>query len=519
MPPRQSLDEILAPLKNQTAPRRSLDEIFNEAFGKKTETTVTKTSGQLDQESANSSSALFPAQTGEGPGSAVVKSIGNTPSSLINTVKGGAEALIHPLRTGKGIIDTIKGGGGALGRTLVEKTKFGDIKTSNGSTLRDNLQKMKPDISEETFNNVVSALHDRYGSLENAQRTATNDPFGFGADVMAVLSGGAGLAKRIAPETTESVGRVTDAITKPVSDLNIATREKIAGKIQGSAEKSLSQALNPTKEPFKTQTQQILPELSSRRKIAFTQKGLSSKYEAELERSGQEIDDAWKQLPPDSQEKVKPITDALENTKNNFIVDGVIIEPNAWKAADDLQKIILDVSKEKETIPSESLRKVRQVWDETIAKSKGFTKDISDQDKIFIKKEATNAIRNVLAEAHPSIDKLNKEYSLWRKASDIIEETVRRKTGQDAPLGTKVLAAGGIGGGSAVAGLKGAAIGATAVAAISLAFKSTLWKTLSAAAKSKLAQAIFEANPTEIKNILAPIVGEQALSGLSEASQ
>lgn len=450
-----------------------------------------------EDQSAQSSGALFPAKTGESVGQAGLKAIGNVPSSVFNLGKNLVKAVTHPTSTVKGIGDAL-GGGIREGIEKIIKKQLPE----NEDTAK----------MEDTFNAVTNSLRERYGSLDAAQRTATNDPFGFGADVMSILSGGAGLAKEI-----PGVAKLAETVTEPITAVRNAGRAKIADVFEKGAQKSLSKVLAPTKDALKVQTEQILPELATRNKIAFTRKGLSEKYASEMDASGQAIDEAWAKLPAGTTEEIKPIVDALEESKNKFVVNGTVVEPDAFKAADELQKIVLDVSKGEDRIPSESLRKVRQIWDESIAKSKGFTRDLSDQDKLNIKKEATGAIRKVLTDAHPDIALLNKEYTLWKKATDILDETIKRKTGQGVGLGTKTLMAGGIGGGSASAGLKGAAIGAGAVAAVTLAMKSTLWKTLAAAAKSKIASSLIEANPAELKKILVPIIGEQAIGLIDES--
>ncbi len=271
---------------------------------------------------------------------------------------------------------------------------------------------------------------------------------------------------------------------------------------------------------MKVATQKILPELTSRKKIAFTRGGLNEKVANELEASGQAIDQAWENLPANSKEQVKPIVDAMEESKNRVMVDGKIVDEIAWKAADDLQKVILDVSKDGE-IPSESLRKVRQIWDRSIDKSKGFTKDLSDMDKLAIKKEATDSIRKVLASNHPEIADLNKEYTLWKNTNDILTETIKRKTGQSGVM-SKIndKASAGLSGfgGGAVFGLKGAALAAGTAAGLAFAMKTTAWRTLSAATKSRLAQYIVEGNEIGINKILKPIIGDQVLSGVSDQS-
>lgn len=502
---RPSLGEIFGSPSSSSG-RPSLDEIFS---GKDKISGLNKQdiNDRKDMDSASTNGSIFPAETGEGPLKAGLKATGNVPSSAFNLGKNVVQAAIHPIRTVEGLGDTA---GGAI-RAGIEKATGKNLPGHDSESA----QKM-----DDTFHTVANSLKDRYGSLENLQRTATNDPVGFGSDVLSLITGGAGLAKDI-PGVSKIASTASD-IAKPMTNIpsavNDVARGKVADVLKGSAQKDITKVLAPTKEVDKQITQQVAPELAKRNIIAFSRKGLSSKVADQLEMSGHDIDEAWQALPADSKEPVKPIIDALENSKSKFMVDGVVVEPTAWKAADDLQKTILDVAKDNPEISSESLRRVRQIWDESIARNKGFNKDLSDQDKLTVKKEATGAIRKVLADSHPNIAKLNAEYTLWSKVDDVLSNTIKRKTGQDRPLGEKVLAAGGIGGGAASAGLKGAVIGASTVAAITLATKSTLWRTLSATTKNKLADAIVARNPVEIKRILIPIVGDQIFREVNNAT-
>lgn len=462
-----------------------------------------------EEQSASRASAIFPAKTGESAGIAGLKAVGNTPSSAFNLAKNLYEAVRHPITTTKAVGALTRGAGEKIARTALEHT-----------SLRDKVKEMDPDTDEQMFDAVVSGLKERYGSLEAAQRTATNDPFAFGADVMAVISGGAGLARKAGlGGAVDAVTDVTKVASRPLGELNTAARQGAASVLERSAQRGMEKVLAPTKETMKIKSKQVLPELTARRKVAFSRKGLSEQVEGELRMSGEAIDEAWQKLPEGTREKVTPILDALEESKSNFVVEGTIIEPTAFKAADDLQKIILDVSKGEDTISSESLRRVRQIWDESIDRSKGFTKDLSEQDKLSIKREATDAIRRVLSDAHPEIATLNAEYSFWKKVDDVLSETIKRKTGQDE-IGVNVRAmgiGGGIGGSNL--GLKEAAIGAGLFGGLALAMRSTLWKTVSAATKMKLAEAIVAGNKVEVARILTPIIGDQAAGLIIDANE
>lgn len=117
--------------------------------------------------------ATFPASSGDNPLVAGAKAVGNVPSSLINLGGGLIDAITHPIDTATG-----------LGNAVVGGVETGFNKLTGGKVPQNN--------QTATFDALAKSFKDRYGSLENLQRTATNDPAGFGADVLTILEGGAG---------------------------------------------------------------------------------------------------------------------------------------------------------------------------------------------------------------------------------------------------------------------------------------------------------------------------------------
>lgn len=160
--------------------------------------------------------AFFPASSTDSPVVAGLKAAGNLPSSAFNLAKGVATAVLHPIKTIKSI------GGVAVGG--VEKLIAGQ------------------QGQEQNFDAFTQILKDRYGSLENLQKTATNDPFGFGSDILTAISGGAALIGKGA-EASSAVSKIGGLVTKPVSK----TAEKIAEGVSSTAKFATSQAtgLNP----------------------------------------------------------------------------------------------------------------------------------------------------------------------------------------------------------------------------------------------------------------------------------
>lgn len=127
-----------------------------------------------DEQSAHDTGASFAYNSSSDTGaSSGLKALGNIPSSAANFAEGVGHAVMHP-------IDTVSGIGNAVAGGVQEgyNALTGSQPSSNTQT--------------DTFNALAQAMKNRYGSVENAARTATNDPMGFGSDIMAIITGGAG---------------------------------------------------------------------------------------------------------------------------------------------------------------------------------------------------------------------------------------------------------------------------------------------------------------------------------------
>lgn len=180
-----------------------------------------------DDQSAQATGASFPYSTGGDTGaSAGVKAVGNLPSSAFNFAEGIGNAALHPIDTISGVLNAGKG--------AVEK----GIGAVTGKPVQDE--------STQTFDALAQAMKDRYGSVENAARTATNDPFGFGSDIMGIITGGAGLAGKTAKlaKMVETVGGTSrDILTAPARAAGDQA-SKILGPIPGKLAAPLTEAIS-----------------------------------------------------------------------------------------------------------------------------------------------------------------------------------------------------------------------------------------------------------------------------------
>lgn len=122
---------------------------------------------------------------------------GNVVKSGANLLGSVGEAILHPIQTVQNI------GGAAVGG--LEKL---------GGQENENTQK---------FDNLIGYFKDRYGGLDNLEKTIYDDPVGFAADLASVITVGAGAAG-LASKGAQAAGatRVADGLSRGASALSKA---------------------------------------------------------------------------------------------------------------------------------------------------------------------------------------------------------------------------------------------------------------------------------------------------------
>lgn len=154
----------------------------------------------------------------------VATAVGNVPKSIWNIGKGIASAVASPVETVKNI-GKLVGGTVAVGaEKVIENTDLGQrfLDKANQSRISRGLAPLKVDAdgklqAEDTeemtmAKNVGGYFKERYGGLDNIQRTAVEDPAGIALDVSALFTGGSTLAPKVA-KVAEVAGMAKTANT------------------------------------------------------------------------------------------------------------------------------------------------------------------------------------------------------------------------------------------------------------------------------------------------------------------
>lgn len=281
----------------------------------------------------------------------------------------------------------------------------------------------------------------------------------------------------------------------------------LAGPIKNAATTQYQRALAPTTKLNKSIVQDITPEMMDRG-IHGTLPGIEEHAAAQADALRPQLDQAISAIPAD---KIKgtpwEVMSSLQKLKKGYMVDGKIADPDAVAAINKVQDVVGQYG---DDISPESLRKLRQIFDNPVAKKAGFNGgDLSTQYGLEAKKQAADTIRGILNSASPDVARLNKEMSFWLDVQKVTQESGLRQTGQQgglmkvlAPLAAATGGAAGFTHGGAAQGLE-AAVGTAAATTLAVVMRTPAWRTTSALYKNSIADAVASGNAQRLGLLLS----------------
>lgn len=273
----------------------------------------------------------------------------------------------------------------------------------------------------------------------------------------------------------------------------------VSRALESSAAKNYEDVLNPTRIDTKYQTAKIMPQLVKERPTAFSREGLAEKAATQAEAAGQEVEQAASGLQGSM--KTQPVIDGLENLRQKYQVNRVSLRPEVNSAIDTLQDQLRKISQPGEvaggaegpgeaTISNQDVLRARRILDDAVAEVGGYQgRPLSDVSLANIRKATANSFREELGNASPDLAAVNAKFHFWNTLSDVLDATIQRKTGQVNALPkmeTVIAGAGGL----AKSGISGAVGYGAAMNALGKLVRSTGWRTVSAATKGAIADAL-----------------------------
>lgn len=407
---------------------------------------------------------------------------------------------------GRGVAAPLLWAGGRVGGLVSELIKPGSSQKPVSFDV--------PGLGQTTINPPTNFKQD-IGMAVQVPALAVKSPVLGGA---AFLGGQALSENKSLPES--AAWAAGGAIGGKLLDVGITSAGKLVGSFGGfiknvgtgsqavrsAAETDLAKVLAPTTKAMKTKATAVLPGLAERKVVALTRKGLLSKAEQGLASAGRGLEEAYNALPPDSKVAINPIFERITGVQDKLSVNGVL--PMANKAQHDmlgaLKEELLKIAGDPNA-PLDVIRSYRQHLDGIIeAAGKGFAFSPNDKAVLSAQKTVANTIRNELAKQYPDIAKVNNEFTFWKRITDVLNATIQRTKSQSS-LGSHIMTGAGIAGGLASGGVSKAVEAGILMKNLFKLTNSTGWRTVSAAAKTTLADALAKGETGIAGNILEGI--------------
>ena len=251
-------------------------------------------------------------------------------------------------------------------------------------------------------------------------------------------------------------------------------------QLQKGAEKSYTKALGPTTTTEKVLASKVVPELAERKPFVWSRGGLQRASEKKLQLASENLEKGYQALGDDAKISVNPILDSISKKQEALKINGVLPPENTAlnSRLDSIGGAIIDIAKNDEA-PLQVMRQYRQVLDNSVTAGKKVFPTSSRNVRMDAQRIAGNVIRKEIAKQHPSIGRLNSEFSFWNKMGDLLETTTPKAK---SPFNKVGAAIGNVSGNPAY-GLVMRNIG-------TLFSDNVAWNTLSGSTKARLADAL-----------------------------
>jgi hypothetical protein len=442
---------------------------------------------------------------------------------------GGAAHELNPLTIAEGLyntvrhpIDTVKNIGSAhldQAQKAVEAAKAGRYSEAYGHAMATLIPLLGPaaaNIGEEiaATGDVARGVGRTAGLLTAVEAPAiargvvtAASKTGLTATLAELADKGA--AKRVVDVIAPKVGANKTRFGNMAADvapaiaeepgLNAISRSSLGQKVSGrlaEAETALDEAADARNAGRAYTTKPIIDALLEKRR-ALTAEPVEGSLPERATSS---------RLSPILDERGKPIE--VVKQKAQAIGEDVVPSPNASRVA-QIDKAIAELKQLGPIARYESIRRVRQAYDgpAKAVYSPAVTADyMTAQGSKLGAADVTGTLRDKLATYDPKTAKANADYSIWRKANDVLEaaEEVERTR---PTVGRKIAARfGGAVAGEAAAGSVGAAIGVLLGPIVDGALSTGVTtKVITARALTALAKALRSGDAGAIESALKPV--------------
>lgn len=411
---------------------------------------------------------------------------------------------------------------------------------------------------------TVKNLGRRHGqllqeSVEAAKRGDVSSALGYGFYGAVPVIGPAmeaANAKIMTPGTLEQKARgigsltalmagpaVTGAVVKGTTGLIGKAAGGLSETLRNSAVNQYSKTLAATGKGDKLRSAKVSPKLLDEGVMAMTTKGLAAKVAMKVDQYRNAIDEAWQNVPDDA---MLPVDDVASKIQESFTKGSTVSTPagpvpsgpvaqSAISGGKELVDVLRSAAEKRpitdaagvttfiEVIPAKRMRELKQQWDTVAEQSKVFDGTQVRHNSVGqIHVKAANELRDLLNTEFPNIAEINKSFNWWKNAQTVLENTISRREGQQGVrwgpgvggiigAGAEVSAGGG--------GALGAVLGGYGTGLLIQAIRSPGWRTVSAQAKNKLANALARGDRATTEAVLKQAVNSMRAGAASLGAQ
>ncbi len=256
--------------------------------------------------------------------------------------------------------------------------------------------------------------------------------------------------------------------------------------LRKSAIESVEKALGGTKERFKAIARKVAPEFLDRDVAGLlgkSREGLYADAREAAHLAGEVVDETIQRVGKTTIDP-RPVIDELERAKSayrttrtltpremavnpslakrarqtaagEFEID-VVLDSRPIHQLERLQRVLEELGPQ---ATASQLVATRRAWDAVVDHAGGYAHrapgalgvPIAEATEVWAKREATKAMRALLARKIPSLAEVNREYAFWKGIEDVVGQTLKRTAPQQGGLGRTIMAAAGVAsGGTAV---------------------------------------------------------------------
>lgn len=388
-----------------------------------------------------------------------------------------------------------------LGKARKEREKLTELRTpgeKTGSKILQGAELVAPIPGVSELKAVAGA-----GRLARAGLTAARGALDVGLKT-AVQTGNAKEAAEAAV-VGGGVGAAVEAAAKPLSKW-----------FANAARKQYLKVLHPLGSKAKEASEVVAKQgggddLIRRGITGWSKEGLADKFASEAEKTGKALEAEYAKLDKTKKQAIAPIFDSFQRWLEKETTtpgghekagaDALISEANKQV------KLLLQLGDE--ASPSE-LWHIRRSIDKYVFRN--LTADESAAAGNEIRQGLSNTIREHMNSDNPTVEGLNKEYRLWKTASELMMRNIRNERGKldfaknTGAIGRFLMGAAVGGGESYREGHSPLEVGGAAVL-MGMAMSSPKWRTVAAVQKDKIAQLLAAGQGQAAANLAARAAG------------